>query len=77
MARDYPRFLYDNVQGTKSDGEYIMHLLEPRVLLKVQHMPKGQLCVICIDEMEHTPKLGTILQAAEKWYRSVVKSRGK
>lgn len=77
MARNHPRFLYDNVTGTKSDGEYIMHLLEPRVLLKIDRTPRGQFYIYALDEIENSKKLQTTIAAAEKWYRAVVSTRSK
>ena len=35
MARPYPRFVYSNPQNTKSHGPFIVHLLEPRLVFKV------------------------------------------
>lgn len=36
MARQFPRFLYSNPQNTKSEGPFIVHLLPPRKLYRVE-----------------------------------------
>lgn len=36
MARQYPRFLYSNPKGTKSKGPFVVHLLSPRFICRVE-----------------------------------------
>lgn len=35
MSRNYPRFLYSNPQNTKTKGPFIVHTLDPFVIVKV------------------------------------------
>lgn len=49
MPREYPKFIYQNVTGTKSDGEYVVHLLEPRVVFKVHRNQAGKIGLQCLD----------------------------
>jgi hypothetical protein len=36
MARGYPRFIFADTKNTKSDGPFVIHLLEPRLIYKVE-----------------------------------------
>ncbi len=35
MARNYPRYLFSDPQNTKSKGPFIVHLLDPRIIVKI------------------------------------------
>lgn len=35
MAREYPRFLYSDPQNTKSKGPFVVHLIEPRFIARI------------------------------------------
>ena len=71
MARTYPKFLYQEVKGTKSDGEYIIHLLEPRLLFKVEHLRNGSIELALMDEITMSHDIiEPILKRAKQWYIS-------
>lgn len=36
MARQYPRFLYSNPKNTKSEGPFLIHMLPPRKLWRIE-----------------------------------------
>ena len=35
-TRPYPRFLFSNPKNVKSDGAFVVHLLHPRAIFKVE-----------------------------------------
>lgn len=66
MAREYPKFIYQNVTGTKGDGEYIVHLLEPRVVFKVLHEANGKVNLRLLDDPSES--IEPIMKRALDWY---------
>lgn len=63
MARNYPRFIYSNPTNTKSEGPFIVHLLEPRLIFKV--VSKHEL--LCLDATLFTNEMEKIKSDALKW----------
>ena len=70
MARNYPKFLYQKVSGTKSDGEYIIHLQKPRLLFKVERDATGKIFLQCMDTEDFQ---GEIIKRATAWFISTLK----
>jgi hypothetical protein len=68
MAREYPRFIYSNPTNTKSKGPFIIHLLEPRLLFKVD----SRQSLTCLDVVSDTNEAEQIKQAAIKWLSSQI-----
>jgi hypothetical protein len=84
MARNYPRFLYSNPENTKSKGPFIVHTLEPRVILKICTQKEYDNCkknaaffnhsvmegIICLDKLNLSEEKETqLLSEAFTWYR--------
>ena len=67
MARGYPKFLYEHVTGTKSDGEFVMHLLKPRALFLVEHDGNGSVELILMDK-EEPEGIEAVKNRAKEWY---------
>lgn len=70
MARQHPKFLHQVVTGTKSNGEFVIHLLDPRVLFKVQRNDKGEITLACLDEIGFYPNqkdIEAIQARATQW----------
>lgn len=70
MARQYPKFIYQHVTNAKSKGEFVMHLLDPVVLMKVR---RKEITVVldvvqCYDTKATSEDLEPILDAARSWY---------
>ena len=36
MAREFPRFLFSNPKNTKTTGPFIIHMLDPHLLFRVE-----------------------------------------
>lgn len=69
MARNYPKYLYQNVTNAVSTGEFICSLVSPRILVKVKH--KGlhvDLDLIDTFEPVSEDNLKKIIPAMLKWY---------
>ena len=68
MARKYPRFLYSNPGNTKSEGPFIVHLLEPRfVAVYGTKEDNGSWNVYPLEK--NTEIEIPVLDAMIKWYR--------
>lgn len=67
MARNYPKFIYSNVTNVKSNGEFIMHTLEPAFLAKVVHGKK--------ITMEVVQTYGTVGMAGMELYLQPILDR--
>lgn len=69
MAREYPRFLFSNPQNTKSEGPFVIHLLEPRLVFKVV----DQDTLICLDIVYDTNQAEKISADALRWLTYKIK----
>lgn len=68
MSRAYPRFLFSNPQNTKSQGPFIVHTLEPRLVFKLEKVFDNNPSLIFLDKiMEPTNEHQQIWEAAMKW----------
>lgn len=82
MARKYPRFLYSNPKNTKSPGPFIVHTLEPRLIMRVARVPNydpgqmthnGKYVLFFLDKTEITNEVMEVTEAMFKWIDSQVK----
>lgn len=79
MPRSYPRFLFSNPKNVKTEGPYIVHLLQPKRLYKVHWLmqyPDFQLVEIpdwgdtcSLHEQTNTMKDAT------RWLDSQIKTK--
>lgn len=69
MARDYPRFMFDHVTTGKSTGRFIMHLLQPLVLLSVWEEGRS-VKIRLVENYNDAPegKVKPVMQDALDWY---------
>lgn len=79
MAREYPRFLYSDPKNTKSEGPYIVHLLFPRKLFRVEWLfVHGDAFLHEIEEWgdpcteEESRK---VFKALDKWFNEKLKTK--
>lgn len=74
MQRLFPRFLFSNPQNTKSKGPFIVHTLEPRIILRVEaHQQFGFIC-IPLEEGLDQYKLAEVTKAAQDWFSRQIAS---
>ena len=75
MARAYPRFLFSNPKDTKSPGPFVIHLLEPRFIARVEVIERPHLYNLhlleCFDRevLETDPEF----EAATIWFYAQIK----
>ena len=70
MARNHPKFLHQNITGTKSDGEFVIHLLQPRLLFKVHRDGRGKIELEPMDILSTADEItaGELIQTrATQW----------
>lgn len=70
MARTYPKFIYQHVTNAKSKGRFIMHLLQPAVLLSVHE--EGRSVKLKLEEVytegATEDAIRPVMQRALDWY---------
>lgn len=77
MARTYPKFLYQHVTNAKSKGRFIMHLLQPAVLLSVHE--EGRSVKIKLEETycdASEDDIKPVMQRALDWYLATQREVG-
>ena len=69
MPRLYPRFIFSNPADTKSEGPFLVHLLEPRFVAKVIATPNAAgFKIDVLDSWGSDPvELNSSLEQASNW----------
>ena len=69
MAHNYPKFLYQHVnKGTPGDGEFIVHLMQPITLFRVNKSRSGAVSLQVVEGFENGPDVEPIRSRATSWY---------
>lgn len=69
MARNYPKFLYQHVNlGTPGDGEFVVHLMAPMTLFRVQKSSTGAVSLHVVEGFANGPEVEPIRSRATSWY---------
>lgn len=75
MARNFPTFLIQDVKGAKSSGLFIVHLLEPVMIMKVRIDKGVHIDLLHVYDLEATEdKLRSIMSRAMDWYIATQRS---
>lgn len=74
MSRQFPRFLFSNPKNTKSEGPFIVHLLEPKMICRLNFTPSNepQLQMIKCWDSEDITKQAFVLNAMLNWVKSKI-----
>ena len=84
MSHNYPRFLFSDPKNTKKPGPFIVHLHEPRFVVRVAKCPNydkgrmthnGKYILFFLDDIEYSDKLEQATAGMFKWIESQVISR--
>lgn len=69
MSRQYPKFIYSKVTNAKSNGEFIVATLKPRLIAKVL-MANGRAEMMLLEKFDscNDEEMATQLQLMKKWY---------
>lgn len=69
MSRQYPKFIYSKVTNAKSNGEFIVATLKPRILAKVL-ITNGRAELMLLEKFDVCTEedLATQMQLMKKWY---------
>lgn len=74
MSREYPRFLFSNPKNTKSKGPFIIHTLEPELIMKISdHVPdknKYPISYIIEPKPQHMYYLALLTDISKPRYRA-------
>lgn len=83
MSRQFPRFLFSNPKNTKSKGPFIVHTLEPRIIIRVAKVPNydpgpmthnGKYILFFLEDYKITKKLRETTDAMFDWIDAQVKA---
>lgn len=75
MARQYPRFLFSNPQNTKSTGPFIVHLLPPKMICRVDsHFHPYKIITLDVFDPCDEKDLAEVEQAMLKWFLAQLRS---
>ena len=73
MARQFPRFLFSNPKNTKTQGPFIIHMLEPNLLFKVEWGIKPNTFILHVVPKFGSGTLSEVGQlelAARSWFQA-------
>jgi hypothetical protein len=73
MARQYPRFLFSNPQNTKSKGPFVVHTLDP-VMIMVAEENQGKWLCANLSKNVDPEEASEVVNEAEFWLNFHVNS---
>jgi len=69
MARKFPRFIYSDPKNVKSEGPFIVHTLQPRMIMKVDVLGTRSYRINMLEAWDECTDntINTVLKDATAW----------
>ncbi len=71
MARKFPRFIYSDPKNVKSEGPFIVHTLQPRMIMKVEVRGIRSYSINMLETWNECTdnEVNIVLKDADAWLR--------